>query len=222
MSVCLVEDRAAEQGVADNMESAFWMLLWAAPMYSQSSTSDKRHNNFIKNTFKINKGSEGKRSVFSAQTIFDPPLFPDREALNKLLKELVDLFKYYYDKVKDTDETILAAADHALRFLTTHPAFRHAEAHACLKTHDYIIKVFNNHLEMDWSTDDTAQEQVFQTVVTMKLKHMLEEPIDEQESQQHKRPKVVFLKATSDNILRRHFSLSDETLSYKELDEEEE
>ena len=115
-------------------------------MYSSSILSDKQLTKLINDTSEVEEGSQGKRTVFTSQTIFNPILFPDRKALNMLLKELADLFKYFYDKVEESNKMVLAAPSNALLFLT-HLAYRHAEAHTCLQDHKYIITTFDSHLK---------------------------------------------------------------------------
>ena len=74
MSARLVENTSAKHTFRDDLESSFWVLLWTALMYSESSFTTDERSKFIRQTFE----SEGqhKRSVLVSQTFLevDPSL----------------------------------------------------------------------------------------------------------------------------------------------------
>lgn len=121
MSTALVADPAAEHTFVDDLESAFWALLWTLLMHSESSFSIETLSKFIRETFE-SSGSQGKENVLVSQGIFSKPSqipqrlfsndanppsqdlqvpFPSRQSLNMLLKDLANLFRHRYTKLDD-------------------------------------------------------------------------------------------------------------------------
>jgi len=185
-SANLVEDASAVHTFQDDLESSFWLLLWTALMYTQSSLSIKRRRKFIRETFEL--GGERKRSVLISQTILEspgsrndfsndphlqPPLFPNRRSLYMLLKDLVDLFRTRYWRPNPADWQNLAVVEELRAthndivevVLPTLPAYRYQQCQEKLKDHFYTIECFARHLKGDdWPLNDKAVVQALNEV----------------------------------------------------------
>ncbi|KAF9232709.1 hypothetical protein BU15DRAFT_54716 [Melanogaster broomeanus] len=89
MSAHLVEDSAALHTFVDDMESAFWVLLWTCLMFSKSTLSTERRSIFIRDNFDVtamgNCGGQGKGNFLRSQRTLTPELFPGRSSLYDLL-----------------------------------------------------------------------------------------------------------------------------------------
>ena len=111
MSANLIEDASVVHMFQDDLESSFWLLLWAALMFMQSSLTLEDLSKFIWHTFK--GAGQQKRSVLVSQTILNRdemhspnaviPLFPDCPPLYWLLRDLADLYRTRYWKPDPAD-----------------------------------------------------------------------------------------------------------------------
>ena len=111
MSANLIEDASAVHTFQDDLESSFWLLLWAALMFTQSSLALEDLSKFIQQTFE--GAGQQKWSVLVSQTILNHdethgpnaviPLFPDRPPLYWLLRDLADLYRTRYWKPDPAD-----------------------------------------------------------------------------------------------------------------------
>ena len=70
MSANLVEDASAVHTFQDDLESSFWLLLWAALMYTHSSLLIKQRSKFIR----VGRRDEAERSSLTDHTQI--PWFP--------------------------------------------------------------------------------------------------------------------------------------------------
>ena len=181
MSANLVKDASAVHTFQDDLESSFWLLLWTAIMFTQSSLSIEHRSKFIWEAFEL--GGEMKRSVLLSQTILkfpgscndfsndphlQPPLFPDRCSLYMLLKDLADLFctRYWQPDLGDwrslaTVEKLMATQGDVMEdVIQTLPAYRYQRNQAKLQDHCYTIECFARHLKgNDWPQNDKAVGQ---------------------------------------------------------------
>jgi hypothetical protein len=170
MSAKLVEDRTASHGVADDMESALYVVLWTALMFSPSLMSEDERTIFISSTFNSlslgNFGAQGKRNFLTSQKeLIGGQLFPGRQALNALVQDLTNLFKYHYyvpDKVeceayKTISTSTTPGSQELARLLSPH---RVEQTKKDLENHNAIITIFNHHLASTlWQHNDGAVEQ---------------------------------------------------------------
>ena len=111
MSANLVEDASAVHTFQDDLESSFWLLLWAAFMFMPLSLSLVDCTKFIWQTFE--GAGQQKWSILISQTILNRdethtpndiiPLFPDWPPLYWLLRNLSDLFCNHYWKPDPAD-----------------------------------------------------------------------------------------------------------------------
>jgi hypothetical protein len=204
----------------DDIESAFWVLLWTTMVYSQSAQSSEELTNFIRTTFDCSPGGASKRAVFDSPSIFrEKKILPGRQVLYDLIKQLIDLFHWFHYEPNDTEMTILDKLSNALPPLMASSdsdvsrlldmafqdlsAYKSRRAKGRLDDHTYVIELFSESLKKVWPADDAAQEQELISmdlsgvapvgrVYMAKSKHVLEAV---KEVQRRKRRKISQAKA---------------------------
>ena len=214
MSANLIEDASVVHTFQDDLESLFWLLLWAAITYTHSSLS-------IEQAFELE--GEMKQSILFSQTIFkfpgsrddfsndlhlQPPPFPNHRSLYMLLKDLADFFctRYWQPDLADwrslaTVEKLMATQGDVMEdVIQTLPAYHYQWYQAKLQDHCYTIKCFACHLKgNDWPQNDQAVQQQLTEVVLcemqgqnkvtlLQLKHMLAHVEEEEEYRAKKIP----------------------------------
>ena len=133
LSVRCVNDREQAPTLQDDLESAFWVLLWIALAYFDSSLCRWELHRFMQATLgrKSNVADFVQKSaVVDGLSVRD--LFPDYPSLRRLLLDLARLFRDH----SDTSST----GEHTL-------------ARGRLQNHDDVIGRFKHYLEQEnWST----------------------------------------------------------------------
>ena len=191
MSANLVEDASAVHTFQDDLESLFWLLLWATLMYTHSSLSIEQHSKFIRKAFEL--GGEIKQSVLLLQTILtfpgscddfsndlhlQPPLFPNCCSLYMLLRDLADLFCTHYWQPKPADWRSLATVEKLMAtqgdimedVIQTLPAYCYQWFQAKLQDHYYTIDCFACHLKGSyWPQNDEAVDQQLTEMVLCEM-----------------------------------------------------
>ena len=176
MSANLIEDASAVHTFQDDLESSFWLLLWAAFMFMPSSLSLVDHTKFIQQTFE--GAGQQKRSILISQTILNCdkthtpndviPLFPDQPPLYWLLEDLADLFCNRYWKPDPADWRMLMTISKLVQaeggimedVITSLPAYCYQQFQEKLRDHNYMINCFVRHLEeQHWPKDNKSAEQ---------------------------------------------------------------
>lgn len=200
MSAHLVSNRSTIHTFQDDLESSFWVLLWMALMYSDTSLSIEERSNFIRDTFE--SAGEQKWGVFAFQTIFKcndpnlPALFPNNPPLFQLLKDLADLFGHFYYEPSEAEWTLLPSSLNDLlerekKYLQALAVYGHKESLDRLGNHTHTIAYFANHLKSGtWPEQDAAVAQKLTSVncwgeegtsnVVLKSKHVLELVLEEE------------------------------------------
>ena len=163
MSANLIEDASAVHTFQDDLESSFWLLLWATFMFTPSSLSLVDRTKFVRQTFK--GAGQQKQSVLISQTILNCdethapndviPLFPDRPPLYWLLRDLADLFCNCYWKPDPADWRMLTTISKLVQVeggimedvITSLPAYCYQQFQEKLRDHNYTIDCFARHLE---------------------------------------------------------------------------
>ncbi|KAI6016102.1 hypothetical protein BKA83DRAFT_4129132 [Pisolithus microcarpus] len=201
MSACLVEDVSAFHTFWDDLESAFWVLLWTALMFSKSSLSVDTCSKFIWGTFKLAPGGEGKQSVLVSQNKLKPNLFANCPSLCQLLTDLADLFSFHYYTPKEHEWEFLVLPENPMTreitLMQALPIFFHNQSLRRLENHDYAIEHFAFYMKSEtWPEDDAAVaqeliginswgEEGLDKVVVLKSKHILECILEEEEEERN-------------------------------------
>jgi len=206
MSARLIQNRSAIHTFRDDLESSFWVLLWTALMYSETSLSIEECSNFIRDTFE--SAGEQKRGVLVFQTIFrcntpkSSALFPNTPSLFQLLKDLADLFGHvYYEPSPEEWGLIPSSLDdlsqREKKLLQALAVYSHKQSLDRLGDHTYTIECFANHLKSGtWPEQDAAVAQELTKVncwgeegtsnVVLKSKHILELVLEEESKSRKK------------------------------------
>lgn len=204
MSARLVEDRNAHHTYKDDLESAFWVLLWTAVMFSESSFSVDTRSEFIKDTFEA--GGKGKRALLVFGDTINYKLFPNRSLLVEILKDLQGLFAYdYYTPTEDDWKLLQSFVDVSGRekqLVEALSVSRHLKSCQRLENHDYVIACFARHLNSEpWPQDDAAVAQLLKNmncwgdessghVMVLKSKHVLVRVAEEEKEEGRSRKRL--------------------------------
>ena len=136
LSVRHVNDRDRPPTLQDDLESAFWVLLWIALAYLDSSLCRWELHWFMAITLgqKSNVADFTQKNAVVSK-LSDEDLFPDYPLLKRLLLDLARLFRDHSD--------------------TSSPGEHGPVASERLQNHDDVIGRFEHYLEQEnWSTGE--------------------------------------------------------------------
>jgi hypothetical protein len=148
--------------LADDRESAFWVLLWVVLRYTKHNLSPaklaKRLKMFDEADWECGKWSGGdeKAHVLRQARPFENIQFAERPALPELLRDLVRILSVRYKEKPSLDnEGIQDPAQVAILDA------RHNDALAALDSTDWLIKTLRNAASKDgWPINDESSRQI--------------------------------------------------------------
>jgi len=170
MSAALVSDPTAPQTFVDDLESAFYVILWLVLMYTDSSMMVRERTTVMQHVMDPQPvegtGGHGKADFLQGQGVLRKLTLenPDRLRFKTLLVDLATLFSVCY-KAEPTpnDWDLLNGLDDAKR--ERMPAQKYEIRMKHLKSHAHIIQLISDAIldASQWPTDDRA---VLQKLVT--------------------------------------------------------
>jgi len=170
MSAALVSDPTVPQTFVDDLESAFYVILWLVLMYTDSSMTVRECTTIMQHVMDPQPvkgtGGHGKADFLQGQGVLQQLTLenPDRSWLKMLLIDLATLFSVCYKAVPTpNDWDLLDGLDDAKR--ERMPARKYKICMKHLESHEHIIQLISDAIldASQWPTDDRA---VLQKLIT--------------------------------------------------------
>jgi hypothetical protein len=171
MSAALISQPMGQHGLRDDLESAIYVLLWVALMYSETSDPDQAVL-FVKTVLDQPPlgvvGPLSKRDFLIARTFLALVKFHHRPALDRLIDELACVFGTRYIQSPSAEQRRDAKLIQEL--VSNRPQLSHlyynTAAHifddrmSQLDSHEAIIKIFDDALsDSNWPKNDPPSRQ---------------------------------------------------------------
>jgi hypothetical protein len=163
MSAALVSDPIVPQTLVDDLESAFYFILWLVLMYTDSSMMAREHTTIMQHVMDPQPvegmGGHGKADFLQGQGVLQQLTLenPDQSWLKMLLIDLATLFSVCYKAVPTpNDWDLLDGLDSAKWERMAAQKYEIHMKH--LKSHKHIIQLISNAIldASQWPTDDCA------------------------------------------------------------------
>ena len=170
MSAALVSDPTVPQTFVDDLESAFYVILWLVLMYTDSSMTARERTTVMQHVMDPQPvegtGGHGKEDFLQGQGVLRKLTLenPDRSRLKTLLVDLATLFSVRYEAEPTlNDWDLLDGLDDAKR--ERMPARKYKICMKHLESHEHIIQLISDAIldASQWPTDDRA---VLQKLIT--------------------------------------------------------
>jgi hypothetical protein len=167
----LLTNSRKEHTLQDDMESFFWVLLYASLRYSPSNQESEDLANLLSTFDQVywmsNKGGVLKGDMLIAQQVPKTVKFSGHEELDKILAELNSLFATRYEE--PPSEAALEACRSLLEMgisrsvIETLPAYIYEWVQECLKAPLFMLGILREKTKarVSWPPNDAASEQVF-------------------------------------------------------------
>jgi len=183
ISISLLLKMSGRHELADDRESAFWVLVWVLLRYSKHNLSSDRLARLLHIFDESDwfddavEGGMGKQNVIRDQVLSNMVQFSDHPVLNQLLRYLSDIFSVRYREqpsaqdiknyevlaqdIKDYEVLVSdlkgLPAPGSSRALRDHPVHRHTETVAALSESRWLVQALRESTSKDgWPTDDRA------------------------------------------------------------------
>ena len=170
MSAKLLSQPHSDQGLEDDRESAFYVLLYLGLLYTKHNQISQKLDTYLEifdYTTIANNVAEGgdlKKAFLVSHGRADALIF-DCHPMNNLIKDLRNTFSVRYEEppseaVLSNYEDLKRNSDGFAQALLYHPAALHEARQNLLKERGWFVKTIVKYLEdpdLVWPTDDTAK-----------------------------------------------------------------
>jgi hypothetical protein len=168
MSAALLSEPESNQGIEDDRESAFYVLLYLGLLYTKHNQVLRKLGSYVEifdYTTVSNNVAEGgglKRDFLVTRNRADALEF-DCPPMNRLIKELRTTFSVRYVEPPSEDafaryETMKLNPEVFGDALVDHPAAVHGAHKKDLRNREWFVKTIEKYLDdQDWPSDDAAE-----------------------------------------------------------------
>jgi hypothetical protein len=166
MSAALVKNKHAPHTSVDDLESAFYVILWLVLMYSPSSLSADDLTSFVQGVLNPEQygetGGSTKADFLKGRSSLTELAFDGRPLLNPLLEQLSYLFAVRYEaEPTEEDWNTLNHVDFPQKFRENLPAWKYRTRSSEVGSHQHVIDLIRESIKDEdmWPSGDRAVQR---------------------------------------------------------------